>query len=276
MAEPGPAGTLAASMMVSTPIPPTRSSPVSFTSDHAGHPRAGVGRRPLLRGGFPARGATRRLMGVPLSSPHDAMAHGGHSGMSMADMVADMRRRFLAALVLSVPILLWSPIGREVLGFEVPAPFGLRDDVFSLLLSVPVVFWAGWIFFDGAARALRHRTLDMMVLVAVAIGAGWLYSLAITLTAGAGGLLRGSGGAHDVRAARALVRDAGARRRQRRDPHPAGARARQGAGAARRRLGRGRHAPRSRSATSCWSARARRSRLTGSSRTACRRSTSRW
>jgi Cu2+-exporting ATPase len=117
-------------------------------------------------------------------SPHEAMGHGGHGGMSMADMVADMRRRFLVAALLSVPILLWSPIGREVLGFEVPAPFGLRDDVFSLLLSVPVVFWAGWIFFDGAARALRHRTLDMMVLVAVAIGAGWLYSFAITLTGG--------------------------------------------------------------------------------------------
>ena len=46
-----------------------------------------------------------------------------------------MRNRFLVAAVLSVPVLLWSPIGREVLGFTVPAPFGLRDDVFSLLLS---------------------------------------------------------------------------------------------------------------------------------------------
>ncbi len=120
----------------------------------------------------------------PSLSPHDAMGHGGHAGMSMADMVADMRRRFFVAAALSVPILLWSPIGRDVLGFGVPAPFGLRDDVFSLLLSLPVVFWAGWIFFDGAVRALRARTLDMMVLVAVAIGAGWIYSLAITLAGG--------------------------------------------------------------------------------------------
>ena len=117
-------------------------------------------------------------------SPHDAMGHGGHSGMSMTDMVADMRRRFVVAAVFSVPILLWSPIGRDVLGFEVAAPFGLRDDVFMLLLSVPVVFWSAWIFFDGAYRALRARTLDMMVLVAVAVGAGWLYSLGVTLTGG--------------------------------------------------------------------------------------------
>ncbi len=82
-----------------------------------------------------------------------------------------MRNRFLVAVVLSVPILLWSPIGREVLGFTVPAPFGLRDDVFSLIL-VPVVFYLAWIFFDGAYRALRARTL--MVLVAVDVGTGWL------------------------------------------------------------------------------------------------------
>ena len=119
-----------------------------------------------------------------LSSPHDAMGHGGHGGMSMADMVTDMRRRFLVAAIFSVPVLLWSPIGRDVLNFTVGAPFGLRDDVFMLLLSIPVIFYSAWIFFDGAFRALRARTLDMMVLVAVAVGAGWLYSLGVTLTGG--------------------------------------------------------------------------------------------
>ncbi|HZA80864.1 MAG TPA: heavy metal translocating P-type ATPase, partial [Actinomycetes bacterium] len=126
-------------------------------------------------------------------SPHDATGHGGHAGhgghgghggMSMAAMVADLRNRFLVAALFSVPILLWSPIGREVLGFELAAPFGLRDDVWSLLLSLPVIFYSCWIFFDGAVRALRARTLDMMVLVAVAVGAGWLYSVAVTLTGG--------------------------------------------------------------------------------------------
>jgi Cu2+-exporting ATPase len=117
-------------------------------------------------------------------SPADAMVHGGDAGTSMAAMVGDMRNRFLVALVLSVPILLWSSIGRSVLHFTVPAPFGIRDDVFQLVLSLPVVFYSSWIFFDGAVRALRNRTLDMMVLVAVAIGAGWIYSVIVTLTGG--------------------------------------------------------------------------------------------
>src|SRR3954471_19945997 len=115
----------------------------------------------------------------------EAMGHGGHhAGMSMDAMVRDMRNRFLVAALLSIPILLWSPIGREVLHFTVAAPLGLRDDVFSLVLSLPVVFYSAWIFFDGAYRALRARTLDMMVLVAVAVGPGWLYSVVITLTGG--------------------------------------------------------------------------------------------
>ena len=117
-------------------------------------------------------------------SPHEAMGHGGHGAMSMAAMVADMRNRFLVAVLFSIPIVIWSPIGEEVLGLDVPTPFGLRQDVWALLLSLPVIFYSSWIFFDGASRALRARTLDMMVLVAVAVGAGWLYSLVITLTGG--------------------------------------------------------------------------------------------
>ena len=117
-------------------------------------------------------------------SPHAVMGHGSHGEMSMGAMVADMRNRFLVALMFAIPIVLYSPLGRDTLGFSVSAPFGLRDDVFALVLSLPVVFWASWIFFAGAGAALRRRTLDMMVLVAVAIGAGWLYSVVITLGGG--------------------------------------------------------------------------------------------
>src|ERR1700694_4965450 len=119
-----------------------------------------------------------------MRSPHDAIGHGGHAAMSMDAMVRDMRDRFLVAAVLSVPILLWSSIGRQVLHFVVPAPFGLRDDVFQLILSLPVIVYSACIFFDGAVRALRARTLDMMVLVAVAIAAGWIYSVVVTLRGG--------------------------------------------------------------------------------------------
>jgi len=121
---------------------------------------------------------------APARSPHEVMGHGGHGAMSMAEMVADMRNRFLVAALFALPILLWSQIGRDVLGFSVAVPFGLREDGWGLILSLPVVLYSSSIFFSGALRALRARTLDMMVLVAVAIGAGWGYSVVVTLTGG--------------------------------------------------------------------------------------------
>ena len=94
-----------------------------------------------------------------MGSPAQVMGHGAHGEMSMAGMVRDMRNRFLVAAVLAVAVTLWSRIGRDVLGFSAAAPFGWRDDVFQLVLSLPVVFYSAWVFFAGAARALRdgHR-----------------------------------------------------------------------------------------------------------------------
>jgi Cu2+-exporting ATPase len=118
-------------------------------------------------------------------TPQNVMGHGGHhAGMSMDDMVKDMRNRFLVAAVLSVGVTLWSPMGRDMFGFTAATPFGLRDDVIALILSLPVIFYSAWIFFDGAYRALKARTLDMMVLVAIAVGTGWLYSVWVTFTGG--------------------------------------------------------------------------------------------
>ena len=107
--------------------------------------------------------------------------HGGHAGMSMAEMARDMRRRFLVAIVFAIPIFLYSPIAIEVLGIELKGPFGMRTDVLSLLLSLPVVFYSSMVFFRGAVAALRNRNLDMMVLVATSIGVGWVYSVAVVL-----------------------------------------------------------------------------------------------
>ena len=146
-------------------------------------PASGAEPAPEARHDDGAHGA-HGVHGAPSTSPHDTMGHGGHGAMSMDDMVRDMRNRFLVAAALSIPILLWSPIGRDVFSFKTAAPGGLRDDVFSLILSLPVVAYSAWIFFDGAWRALRSRTLDMMVLVAVAVAAGWLYSVGVTLSGG--------------------------------------------------------------------------------------------
>jgi P-type Cu2+ transporter len=100
--------------------------------------------------------------------------------MSMTEMVCDMRSRFLVAALFAIPIALWSPVGEFLFGSTPPTPFGIGDDLWQFFLSLPVIFYSSWIFFRGAFVALRARTLDMMVLVAVAIGTGWVYSVAAT------------------------------------------------------------------------------------------------
>ena len=55
----------------------------------------------------------------------------------------------------------------------------MSRNVWELLLSLPVLL-AGSVFFTGAAAALRQRTLDMMVLVAAAVGISCVYSVAVT------------------------------------------------------------------------------------------------
>jgi Cu2+-exporting ATPase len=106
------------------------------------------------------------------------MGHG--TGMTMDDMVRDMRNRFLFTLLLAIPIALWSPMGAEMFGVHLTVPLGLSSELWQFLLATPAVVWGGQIFFVGARRALRNWTLDMSVLIALSVGAGYLFSVAAT------------------------------------------------------------------------------------------------
>jgi Cu2+-exporting ATPase len=112
---------------------------------------------------------------------HDPDGHGegGHGGHSMDQMASEMRNRFLLSLVFTLAILAWSSVGKSIFGRELATPLGLDRKVWQLLLSLPVLY-AARMFFTGAVVALRQRTLDMNVLVAVAIGVSWVYSVAVT------------------------------------------------------------------------------------------------
>ncbi len=113
---------------------------------------------------------------------HSGMAHDMSDPAMAAAMERDIRNRFLVALLLTIPIVLYSPIGRNLFGLDLPSP--LPNDWTMLLLATPVVFWSGWIFLSGAYQALRHRTLDMSVLIATGVLAAYLASLALMFLGG--------------------------------------------------------------------------------------------
>ena len=80
------------------------------------------------------------------------------------------RRRFLAALFFAAPVL--------VLGMLHRLPW------VQLVLTLPVVFYAGAPFYTGAWNALRHRAANMNTLIALGTGTAFLYSLVETLRGG--------------------------------------------------------------------------------------------
>jgi Cu2+-exporting ATPase len=115
----------------------------------------------------------------PAGQHAGGMAHDMSDPAMAADMEADIRNRFWTALALSVGIVLLSPMG-EMIGIHLPLTAAVRSWTL-LALTTPVVFWCGWMFISGALHALRNRTLDMSVLIAVGVLAAYLASLYLTI-----------------------------------------------------------------------------------------------
>jgi P-type Cu2+ transporter len=114
---------------------------------------------------------------------HHSGHSGGHNGHGSHDKHAghhtgDFKRRFWISLVITIPILLLSPMIQEWLGFEITFP---GDRYILAVLSTFVYFYGGWPFLKGLYDEVRHNAIGMMTLIGVAITAAWGYSFAITL-----------------------------------------------------------------------------------------------
>jgi len=99
-----------------------------------------------------------------------------------AFMEKDMRDRFLWSLLFTIPIILYSPIFTNFFKINLPTP--IPHNWLMFLLTTPVVFKFGSIFPIGAYQALKKKTLDMMVLIAVGVLAAYIFSVAITIFIG--------------------------------------------------------------------------------------------
>src|SRR3989475_2788636 len=108
------------------------------------------------------------------------MEHTGVAGREMARLMElDIRQKFFFALILSIPIILYSPLGKLIFGSQPPAPIPVPWILF--LLTTPVFFYSGWIFLYSSVKALQSRTLNMSVLIAVGITAAYSFSVLLTI-----------------------------------------------------------------------------------------------
>jgi len=116
------------------------------------------------------------------ASANGGMEHDMSDPKMAKAMELDMRNRFFVALVLTLPTILYSPLGYDFLGIDLPDG-GVNPNWIGLVTSTPVVWWAGWVFIGGAYRSLRHRSLNMSVLIATGVLAAYLASV-LLLVAG--------------------------------------------------------------------------------------------
>ncbi|GAB4515390.1 MAG: heavy metal translocating P-type ATPase [Anaerolineae bacterium] len=89
------------------------------------------------------------------------------------------RTRFWWSLVLSIPVLLYSPLIQRVLGFTAPAFPGSQWIPFAF--SVVIFAYGGMPFLQMAVPELRNRKPGMMMLISLAISVAFVYSLAAQL-----------------------------------------------------------------------------------------------
>ena len=105
---------------------------------------------------------------------HNApMGHPGHDHHAM--MINDFRKRFYVVLILSIPIMLLSPMIQHWLNFH--WQFTGSQYLLAVLSSV-VFFYGGWPFLKGWFDEMKKWKPGMMTLIGFAITVAYVYSIA--------------------------------------------------------------------------------------------------
>ncbi|MEQ8625997.1 copper-translocating P-type ATPase [Ekhidna sp.] len=118
-------------------------------------------------------------------SGHEGHGHSSHSGHNPGHgemghdhhkmMIEDFKKRFWISLVLTVPILIFSPMIQGFFGYEWLLP-GNAYILFGL--STIVYFYGGWPFLKGLKDELKEGAPGMMTLISMAISVAYFYSSA--------------------------------------------------------------------------------------------------
>ncbi|WP_188453301.1 heavy metal translocating P-type ATPase [Virgibacillus oceani] len=86
------------------------------------------------------------------------------------------KRNLIISIILSLP-LLYTMIGHIPWNLGIPVPDIFMNPWFQFILATPVQFYIGWSFYTGAYRALRNKSANMDVLVALGTSAAYFYSV---------------------------------------------------------------------------------------------------
>lgn len=106
-----------------------------------------------------------------------AHEHEGHAGHH-EHMLTDFKKRFWVSLVVTIPVLVLSPMIQSFLGIRSALSFE-GDTYISFVLSSFIYVYGGWPFLKGLTDELKQRQPGMMTLIAVAISVAYVYSTVV-------------------------------------------------------------------------------------------------
>ncbi|MFD1184817.1 copper-translocating P-type ATPase [Pontibacter rugosus] len=110
--------------------------------------------------------------------PHgEHVGHGGHGHDHHRMMIDDFKKRFWVSLLLSVPVIVLSPMVQHILGYALDVPYSMY---IAFVLSSIIFFYGGWPFLTGLAEEVKKGAPGMMTLIGVAITVAYGYSTAVT------------------------------------------------------------------------------------------------
>jgi Cu+-exporting ATPase len=93
--------------------------------------------------------------------------------------LADFQRRFWWTLPLTVVVTVLAMLGHRFGWMEMATQSWVE-----LVLSVPIVLWAGWPFFVRGVQSVRNRSPNMWTLIGLGTAAAFAYSVVATITPG--------------------------------------------------------------------------------------------
>ncbi len=90
--------------------------------------------------------------------------------------LVDFTRRFRWTLPLTVVVTVLAMFGHQLGWFAMATQSWIE-----LVLTVPVVLWAGWPFFERGAQSIINRSPNMWTLISIGTGAAFVYSVVATV-----------------------------------------------------------------------------------------------
>ena len=101
------------------------------------------------------------------------MGQAGHDHHKM--MIEDFKKRFWVSLILTIPVLLLSPMIQQFFSYSLSVP---GNKYVLMVLSSVIYFWGGWPFLKGFYTEIKQKGPGMMTLIAMAISVAYFYSTA--------------------------------------------------------------------------------------------------